>query len=196
MRSTSEPGIPRPSCMRLDALHSAWQGWLRQARSLPRSRRAICSAPNSTCLPKAAAPERPNELSARNGNVAVAVVYAALRSIEQHGKAVRIADVIAMCTAVAARNREGKLKPPPIAQSLFRRSDTARDRGAAQEKPAGHSAMPEASSSTARICRRARTRSLPTSSRTPLPNAWTAWFYRRPRSALPLCICRSRARSR
>jgi predicted dehydrogenase len=38
---------------------------------------------------------RSNELSARNGNVAVAVVYAALRSIEKHGQAVRIADVIA-----------------------------------------------------------------------------------------------------
>jgi predicted dehydrogenase len=37
---------------------------------------------------------RSNELNARNGNVAVAVVYAALRSIEQHGQAVRIADVI------------------------------------------------------------------------------------------------------
>jgi predicted dehydrogenase len=47
-----------------------------------------------------------NELSARNGNVAVAVVYAALRSIEQHGKAVRIADVIADAhAAVAARSR-------------------------------------------------------------------------------------------
>src|SRR5262245_50399210 len=38
---------------------------------------------------------RPNELSARNGNVAVAVVCAALRSIETYGQAVRIADVIA-----------------------------------------------------------------------------------------------------
>jgi predicted dehydrogenase len=38
---------------------------------------------------------KPNELTARNGNVAVAVVYAALRSIEKHGQAVRIADVIA-----------------------------------------------------------------------------------------------------
>jgi predicted dehydrogenase len=36
-----------------------------------------------------------NELSASNGNLAVAVVYAALRSIEKHGQAVRIADVIA-----------------------------------------------------------------------------------------------------
>jgi predicted dehydrogenase len=34
------------------------------------------------------------ELSARNGNVALAVVYAALRSIEQQGRAVRIDDVI------------------------------------------------------------------------------------------------------
>jgi predicted dehydrogenase len=49
---------------------------------------------------------RTNELSARNGNIAVAVVYAALRSIELHGKAVRIADVIADAhAAVAARSR-------------------------------------------------------------------------------------------
>jgi predicted dehydrogenase len=45
-----------------------------------------------------------NELSARNGNVAVAVVYAALRSIEKNGQAVRIADVIAEAHArVAAK---------------------------------------------------------------------------------------------
>jgi predicted dehydrogenase len=37
---------------------------------------------------------KPNELTAHNGNVAVAVVYAALRSIERRGQAVRIADVI------------------------------------------------------------------------------------------------------
>jgi predicted dehydrogenase len=36
-----------------------------------------------------------NELNARNGNVAIAVVYAALRSIERHGQSVAIADVIA-----------------------------------------------------------------------------------------------------
>ena len=36
-----------------------------------------------------------NELTAHNGNVAVAVVYAALKSIERKGQAVRIADVIA-----------------------------------------------------------------------------------------------------
>ena len=34
------------------------------------------------------------ELSALNGNVAVAVVYAALRSIERNGQAVKIADII------------------------------------------------------------------------------------------------------
>jgi len=38
---------------------------------------------------------KPNELTARNGNIAVAVVDAALRSIERNGQAVRIADVIA-----------------------------------------------------------------------------------------------------
>ena len=47
-----------------------------------------------------------NELTARNGNVAVATVYAALRSIERHGQAVRIADVIAEAHArVAERSR-------------------------------------------------------------------------------------------
>ncbi len=38
---------------------------------------------------------RSNLLNARNGNIAVAVVGAALRSIEQHGRSVRIGDVIA-----------------------------------------------------------------------------------------------------
>src|SRR6187397_14069 len=38
---------------------------------------------------------KPNELNARNGNVALAVVYAGLRSIELQGRAVKIADVIA-----------------------------------------------------------------------------------------------------
>ena len=36
-----------------------------------------------------------NELSARSANIALAVVYAGLRSIEQQGRAVKIADVIA-----------------------------------------------------------------------------------------------------
>jgi predicted dehydrogenase len=49
-----------------------------------------------------------NELTARNGNVAVAVVDAALRSIEKHGQAVRIADVIAEAQArLAERSRQG-----------------------------------------------------------------------------------------
>ena len=37
---------------------------------------------------------RPNELTAHNGNVAVAIVYAALRSIERKGQAVPIAEVM------------------------------------------------------------------------------------------------------
>jgi predicted dehydrogenase len=49
---------------------------------------------------------RENELSADNGNAAVAVVYAALRSIEEQGRAVRIADVIEAARArVAERSR-------------------------------------------------------------------------------------------
>jgi predicted dehydrogenase len=47
-----------------------------------------------------------NELNARNGNTAVAVVYAALRSIERDGQAVRLAEVIAEARArVAERSR-------------------------------------------------------------------------------------------
>jgi predicted dehydrogenase len=37
---------------------------------------------------------KPGELSAANGNFAVAIVYAALRSIENHGQSTRIADVL------------------------------------------------------------------------------------------------------
>ena len=37
---------------------------------------------------------KPSELSARNGNIAVAVVYAALRSIENNGRYTRIAEVM------------------------------------------------------------------------------------------------------
>jgi hypothetical protein len=37
---------------------------------------------------------RPNELTAHNGNVAVAVVYAALKSIERKGLCVKISDVM------------------------------------------------------------------------------------------------------
>src|SRR6059058_6193173 len=36
-----------------------------------------------------------NELNARNGNIALAVVYAGLRSIERQGQSVKIADIIA-----------------------------------------------------------------------------------------------------
>ena len=37
---------------------------------------------------------KPGELTAHNGNVAVAMVYAALRSIEHQGRAVKIADIV------------------------------------------------------------------------------------------------------
>lgn len=37
---------------------------------------------------------KPNELTAHNGNVAVAVVYAALKSIDRKGQSVRIADIM------------------------------------------------------------------------------------------------------
>jgi predicted dehydrogenase len=47
-----------------------------------------------------------NELSADNGNVALAVVYAALRSIEENGRGIRLAEVIEAARArVAERSR-------------------------------------------------------------------------------------------
>jgi predicted dehydrogenase len=47
-----------------------------------------------------------NELSAGNANVALAVVYAALRSIEEHGRGIRLAEVIEAARArVAERSR-------------------------------------------------------------------------------------------
>ncbi len=49
---------------------------------------------------------KPNELNARNGNVAIAIVYAALLSIERQGQAVAIADLIAEShRKLAQRNR-------------------------------------------------------------------------------------------
>jgi predicted dehydrogenase len=48
---------------------------------------------------------RPNELTAYNGNVAVAVVYAALKSIEDNGRLVRIADVMAETRAGISEKR-------------------------------------------------------------------------------------------
>ena len=48
---------------------------------------------------------KPGELSAQNGNAAVAVVYAALRSIERNGEYVRIAEVMEEAEAkVASRS--------------------------------------------------------------------------------------------
>ena len=48
-----------------------------------------------------------NELSAENGNLAVAVVYAALRSVEKKGLYVKIADVLGEARArLAARDRQ------------------------------------------------------------------------------------------
>src|SRR6476620_9452247 len=47
-----------------------------------------------------------NELSADNGNIALAVVYAALRSIEENGRSIRLADVIETARRrVAERSR-------------------------------------------------------------------------------------------
>jgi predicted dehydrogenase len=47
-----------------------------------------------------------NELSSDNGNAAVAIVYAALRSIEENGRAVRIADVMKTARRRLERSRD------------------------------------------------------------------------------------------
>ena len=75
-----------------------------------------------------AAPARAGELSARNGNVAVAVVYAALRSIEHQGQAVRIEEVWRRRTA-------GAREAPPCCLAEFCRADPAGDRRAVEEEP-------------------------------------------------------------
>jgi predicted dehydrogenase len=50
---------------------------------------------------------KPSELSAESGNIALAVVYAALRSIEEDGRGIRIADVIASARSrLAERSRD------------------------------------------------------------------------------------------
>ena len=67
-------------------------GWAkREAIPLPESDmfRAELEMFASSC-----ATGKPGELTAHNGNVAVAVVYAALKSIERKGQVVRIADVM------------------------------------------------------------------------------------------------------
>ena len=52
---------------------------------------------------------KPNELTAHNGNVAVAVVNAALRSIDRQGQLVRVADMIAEARAAPQRARHAML---------------------------------------------------------------------------------------
>ena len=100
-------GHARASCTRPRRSTSSAARTATASASSCRFPRATCSAPSSTCSPKAAAPAKPSELNARNGNVAVAVVYAALRSIEKHGQAVRIADVIAEAHGrLAERSRD------------------------------------------------------------------------------------------
>ena len=49
---------------------------------------------------------KPNELSAENGNAAVAIVYAALRSIEENGRAVQIGDVMEVARRRVERSRD------------------------------------------------------------------------------------------
>jgi hypothetical protein len=50
---------------------------------------------------------KPSELSAGSGNIALAVVYAALRSLDEDGRSIRIADVIASARRrLAERSRD------------------------------------------------------------------------------------------
>jgi hypothetical protein len=73
-------------------IHRGKDGWAkREDIALPESDmfRAELEMFASSC-----ATGKPGELTAHNGNVAVAVVYAALKSIERKGQAVRIADVM------------------------------------------------------------------------------------------------------
>jgi predicted dehydrogenase len=60
-----------------------------------------------------------NELSARNGNAAVAAVYAALRSIEQEGAMVRLADVIADAQARVAGQGGLNMSTHDFSQTIY-----------------------------------------------------------------------------
>ena len=101
---------PGPAAQGLDALHPARQGRLRQARGDRAARRATCSAPSWRCSRRRCAAAKPCELTAHNGNVAVAVVYAALRSIDRKGQYVRIADVMDEARANMSDRRAGRLR--------------------------------------------------------------------------------------
>src|SRR3979409_824100 len=55
-----------------------------------------------------------NELSADNGNIALAVVYAALRSIEENGRSIRLADVIETARRHLAERSRKCAAPNPL----------------------------------------------------------------------------------
>ena len=70
------PGIRPTSCIRpRRSTFSAAKTATASAKSCP-CRKATCFAPSSRCSLKVVGTGRPNELNARNGNVALAVVYA------------------------------------------------------------------------------------------------------------------------
>ena len=131
-----------------------------------------------------------NELTAHNGNVAVAVVYAALSSIERKGESVRIAEVMA-----DSHRKLGEPRPPCCLRRYF--IDLTQPEIAAQLRRIPLVILPAAaSSSTARTCRPAPTSRRQRDRARGRRAHGRRWCCRRRRSASRRCTCRSKARSR
>ena len=116
----------------LHALHPARQGRLRQAARFWRSRNSNMFRAELELFAESCRSGTRNELSAANGNAAVACVYAALRSIERNGALVTLDEIRDEARAKLAQRRTEVSTDPPL-----RRSDAAGDRRAAQAQSAG-----------------------------------------------------------
>ena len=83
-----------------DALHESSTLYIQRGKSGYASREVLAPRPSDMfqaeleMFAEACRTGRAGSLNAHNGNVALAIVYAALRSIERHGQAVRVADVL------------------------------------------------------------------------------------------------------
>ena len=116
---------------------------------------------------------KPGELTAHNGNVAVAMMYAALRSIEQQGRAVKIADIVN-----ETRNEIASRRLTMLPSRYF--IDLTQPEIAAQfkKKSAGDPAGRQRRAARPASADRHRHLREPMSSATRWPSAWTAWCCR------------------
>jgi predicted dehydrogenase len=92
-----------------DALHTSSTLYIQRGKSGYASREVLSPRPSDMfqaeleMFAEACRTGRAGSLNAHNGNVALAVVYAALRSIERQGQAVRVSEVLDEARARAAQ---------------------------------------------------------------------------------------------